>query len=515
MLKVCFAQQMRCIDRAAEEIGKIPSIVLMENAAMACVDELKHDFNDLLKARVAVFCGKGNNGGDGFAIARHLYNMGVEVCVYLVSGTDIEGDAKINFDIIKNMNVEMETLVDTDGLNYIVKSYDIIVDAILGTGISGTVRGLAYDVIKIINDNAKYIMSVDVPSGMNSDSGEICGVCINAHKTVTFAAYKIGMFKFPAAEYTGKISVKDISIPQYIIDNQNIRINVTDNEFVRNNIRKRKSNTQKGDYGKVLVIAGSKGMTGAAYLSSQAAVLSGSGLVTLGICQSINSVLEMKTTEVMTFPLSDSGGALAYDAADEIIGRLNDFDAVLFGPGLGRSKEIPEILRRILKHSKIPVVIDADGINALARDLTILSDCVCPVIFTPHAVEMSRLTGFSKEYIEENRYEVTAEFSQRYGVTVLLKGRYTLVTAQDGLQYTNITGNPGLATGGSGDVLAGILVSLLARGMHEATAAAIAAYIHGMAGDFAAFTYGEESVTAQNVMENIPRALCHILQLEN
>lgn len=515
MKKVCFAEEMRRIDHAAEEIGKIPSIVLMENAAIACVDELKHDFLQLSKRKAAIFCGKGNNGGDGFAIARHLYNMGTEVCVYLVSGNDVEGDAKINLDIINNMNVEVETIVDTEGLNYIVKSYDIVVDAILGTGISGTVRGIAYDVIGIINDNAKYIMSVDIPSGIDADSGKICGVCVNADKTVTFAAYKIGMFKFPAANFIGEVTVKDISIPQYIIDSQNVHINVSDAEFVRDNIKKRDNNTQKGDYGKVLVIAGSKGMTGAAYLSSQSAVISGSGLVTLGICEELNPILEAKTTEVMTLPLEGENGQLSISAVDTILERLNSFDAVLFGPGLGRNKDISEILRLILNASKIPIVIDADGINAAARDLTILSDCVCPVIFTPHTVEMSRLTGLDKDYIENNRYEVSAEFSEHYGVTVLLKGRYTIVTAENGLQYTNITGNPGLATGGSGDVLAGILVSLVARGIDEAKASAIAAYIHGMAGDFAASEYGEESVSAVNVMENIPKALCHILQVES
>ena len=403
-MKACFASEMRGVDKAASEIGGIPSIVLMENAAMACVEELKNDFANLSEKSVAVFCGKGNNGGDGFAIARHLYNMGIDVAVYLVCGNEFKGDAKINFDIIKRMNINIDVISDIEDLKYIVRSYDIIVDAIFGTGISGTVRGISYDVISEINDNAKYIMAVDVPSGINSDSGEICGVCIKADKTVTFAAYKVGMLMFPAADYVGKAAVKNISIPDYIIDGQNLKINVIDDKFVRSNFPKRENNSQKGDYGKVLVIAGSAGMTGAAYLSSQTAVTTGSGLVTLAVPSSLNVAMEAKTTEVMTVPLSDRNGRISAEA---------------------------------------------------------------------------------------------------------------IVTGQDGEQYINITGNSGLATGGSGDVLAGTVASLVSRGINETVASAMAVYIHGLAGDIAKDKYGIESVTASKVMECIPCALRQILQVEN
>lgn len=513
MFKACYADEMRAIDRAASEIGHVPSIVLMENAAIACVNELKKDF-DLSKKSVAVFCGKGNNGGDGLAIARHLYNMGVDVSVFLVSGNSYRGDAQINFDIVSGMDIPMDTVTESEELEYIVRSFDIVIDAILGTGISGAVRGMAYDVINIINENAKYVLSVDVPSGINSDSGEICGVCINADKTVTFAGYKIGMFMYPAADCVGEIVVDMISMPQSAIDSQDIRINVTDNEFIRSIIKPRSSNTQKGDYGKLLIIAGSKGMSGAAYMAAQAALKSGTGLITLASCESVNTALEAKTTEVMTCALEDADGHISAAATGKIGELMERADAVLIGPGLGRSTDAEKVVQYVLHKSRVPVIVDADAINAVAKNKELLSECACDLIFTPHAMEMSRLTGLDISYIEENRIQVSREFCEENGAVLLLKGPHTVVTAPSLTQYINITGNPGLASGGSGDVLAGIIAALTARGIDCESAAAAAAYIHGTAGDIAKERYGIESMSAENVLECLPNAFCRILQLD-
>lgn len=513
-MKACYAQQMREVDRAAAELGGVPSIVLMENAAIACVRELEKDFTDLKNRRVVIFCGKGNNGGDGFTIARHLFNMGIDVCVQLVCGDEFSGDAEINFEIISRMGVKTENITSADDLELIIKAYDIVIDAIYGTGIHGFVRGMGYDVIEKINAFSKYTLSVDVPSGMDSDTGQVCGICVRADKTVTFAAYKVGMLLFPAADYTGEVTVADISIPKYIIDNRNISINVTDKEFVRKKFPVRDNNSQKGDYGKVLVIAGSEGMTGAAYLSSQSAVISGSGLVTLAVPMTLNAAMEAKTTEVMTLPVESYDGHIAYGAEEKILAAMDKADAVLFGPGLGRSSDIHKLLKVVLEKSNVPVIIDADGINAAAKDMNILKNCTCSVIFTPHSVEMSRLTGLDTEYIERNRIETARAFAEEYGVTVILKGHHTVVTGQDGIQYINITGNPGLATGGSGDVLAGITASFIARGIEETAACAMAVYIHGLAGDKVMEKVGVDSVTASGVMMNIPDALRQILQVE-
>ncbi len=510
MKKAGYAQQLRNIDRAAEKKGHIPSIVLMENAALSCVEELNKDFCELIKKRVAVFCGHGNNGGDGFAIAKHLYNIGVPVTVYLTCGREIKGDARVNLDIIEGMGVDIREIDEID--ENAVRSYDIIIDAILGTGIKGAVRGSAAGIIENINKYSKYTLSIDVPSGMDSDTGKIGNVCVKADKTVTFAAYKTGMFMFPAADYCGKITVKGISIPQYIIDGENITVNVTDREFVRANLKKRDNNSQKGDYGKVLIIAASRGMTGAAYLATQAAMNSGSGLVTVGVPKSLSDIMEVKTTEAMTVALPDNDGALSLKAGDVIADMANRYDAVLIGPGLGRTEAIQEIVHMLLKTSRVPVVIDADGINAVSKNIKMLEEAVCPLIFTPHTVEMERLSGISREKIEEDRLGVSADFCEKYGASLLLKGHHTVVTASDKTQYINNTGNPGLATGGSGDVLAGILVSLAAMGVKADKAAAAAAYIHGTAGDIAADKYGMNSVTAPKILENISGALCRITE---
>lgn len=513
MYKACYAEEMRAVDRAATELGYVPGIILMENAALACVNELKKSF-DLTKKSVAVFCGKGNNGGDGLAIARHLCNMGVRVNIFLVSGNSYKGDAKINYDIVTGMGIPVDTVTDTDGLEYMIRSFDIVVDAILGTGISGIVHGMAYDVIRFINENARYVLSVDVPSGINSDSGEICGVCVNADKTVTFAGYKLGMLMYPAADCTGEIVVDKISMPDIAISSQNLQINVTDAGFVRSVIPQRRSNSQKGDYGKLLIIAGSAGMSGAAYLSSEAALKSGAGLITLVCCEDISDALEAKTTEVMTLPVDGTDGHIAYSAVSQLTPWLDRAGAVLIGPGLGRSADAAEVVRAVLRGSRVPVIVDADAINAVAMNKTLLSECACDLIFTPHAMEMSRLTGLDVSYIEENRIQVSREFAEENGAVLLLKGNHTVVTDQSLTQYINITGNPGLASGGCGDVLAGIIAALAARGIDCAAAAAAAAYIHGLAGDIAAAKYGQESMSAGNVLECLPEAFCKILQID-
>ena len=513
MFKACYAEEMRSLDRAAVDLGGIPSIILMENAAIACVRELEKDF-DLKTKSVVIFCGSGNNGGDGLAIARHLFNSGVKVKVYLVGGNNFTGDAKINYDIINAMDIPLDTVTDFDELQYIVRSYDIVVDAILGTGISGAVRGNAFDVIRVINDNASYVMSVDVPSGINSDSGEICGICINANKTVTFAAYKVGMFLFPAADYTGEIVVAPISVPKSVINSQNLQISVPDDRFVCDLIKRREKNSHKGDYGKLLIIAGSEGMSGAAYLSSEAAVKSGAGLVTVVCPKSINSVLEVKTTEAMTLGVDDFDGHISYNAVSVILAKIESVDAVLIGPGLGRSNDVIEVVKAVLRNSSVPVIVDADALYAVQNDKSLLCECNCDLIFTPHSMEMSRLTGLDVSYIEENRINVSREFSEEVGAVLLLKGHHSIVTAPSLEQYINNTGNPGLASGGSGDVLAGIIASLVARGLECADAAAAGAYIHGLAGDIAKEKYGEEFMTAENVIECLSEAYFRILQVD-
>ena len=503
-MKVCTASQMREIDRSAEELALIPSVILMENAAIACVDEIMK--TDNLKS-VAIFCGKGNNGGDGFAIARHLYNRGIKTDVYLVCGSDFSGDALINYEIISNMGVNIFEISDTDNLDLKISMADVIVDAIFGTGIRGEIIGVAADVINLINKNAKYILSVDIPSGVDADNGKISTACIKADKTVTFAAYKLGMLLYPGASMTGEIIVKDISIPEYIIDNQNININIIDNKYIDEIRPKRCENSHKGSYGKILIIGGSTGLTGAVCMACEACVRSGAGLVTAAVPESLNNIFETKLTEPMTIPLNDKKGQLDELCIPQILDRLNDFDVCLFGVGVGRSKSIGVILEEILKKSEIPVIIDADGLWAFAQKKDMINECKCSVILTPHEMEMARILGCDISEILENRQSVSYDYATGNGVTLVLKGHHTIVTSPSGEQYININGNSGMATGGSGDVLAGIIAAFCARSKTETDAAIMGVYVHGLSGDLASMDKGEDSMLPTDMILKISDAL--------
>lgn len=513
MHKACYAQQMRDIDKKTIDLYRIPGIVLMENAALSCIDAIKDSFS-LKNLRVCVICGKGNNGGDGFAVARHLYNAGPCVKIILVNGSDFAGDAKINLDIAESMDIPVEDSLDTDEITHIIRESDIVVDAIFGTGIKGEITGFIYDVIKSINENARFVLSVDVPSGIDSDTGEVVSIAVKATKTVTFGAYKVGMFLYPAADYCGEITVAPISIPECVIDEENININVTDDSFVRSVIKSRHNNSHKGDYGRLLIIAGSQGMSGAAYLSAQSALKSGAGLITIACPRCINDALESKTTEVMTMPLDDSDGALAYSSISEILKKVQESDAVLIGPGLGRGDDVCRIVGDVLLKSTVPVIVDADALYAVSQNKDKLKDCRCELIFTPHAMEMSRLTGLSVNHIENNRLDVSREFSNDSGAVLLLKGHHTVVTSPSLVQYINNTGNPGMATAGSGDVLAGIVAAFVAKGMDCTDSAVAGAYIHGLAGDICAKRIGMECMSATDIITSLGDAFCRILQVD-
>lgn len=503
-MKVCTASQMREIDRLAEELALIPSIVLMENAAIACVDEIMKI--DGIKS-AAIFCGKGNNGGDGFAIARHLYNRGIKTEVYLVCGSEFSKDALINYEIISNMGVKIIEVDDIDSLDLKIGVADVVVDAIFGTGIKGEIVGTIADVINSINKNAKYILSVDIPSGVDADSGKTSSACIKADKTVTFAAYKLGMLLYPGASMTGEIIVKDISIPEYIIDNQNININIINSQYISEIRPERCENSHKGNYGKILIIGGSTGLTGAVCMACEACIRSGSGLVSAAVPESLNDIFETKLTEPMTIPLNDKKGHLDELCIPQILDRLNDFDVCLFGVGIGRSESVSVILEAILKKSEIPVIIDADGLWAFAKKRDMLNECKCSVILTPHEMEMARILGCEVSEVIKNRQAISYEYATQNGVTLVLKGHHTIVTSPGGEQYININGNSGMATGGSGDVLSGIIAAFVARCETETKASAMGVYIHGLSGDLASSEKGEDSMLPTDMIFKIPDAL--------
>ena len=505
MYRICTRRQMGDADRRSTEEFFIPGIILMENAAYACVNALTKRFGSVSGEKVFCFCGKGNNGGDGLAVARLLSVRGAEVTVYLTHGDSYGGDALENRKMLSGMNVVVTE--NFDFLDLKLASADIIIDAIFGTGLRGEVDEQAYDVIDSINSSGKYVLSVDIPSGVSADTGEVCGICIDASETVTFAAYKQGMFLFPGCAYTGDISVADICTPKALL--KDVNRFCTDDEFVSGFFPKRDKNTQKGDYGKVLIIGGSRGMTGAPVMAAQAALKAGAGLVTVASAKSLNVVLSSKLTEAMTYPLTDDDGSLSAECIDELLPLLDRADSVLIGPGMGKGRGCRKVFEAVMKNCRVPLVVDADGLNLLSEDPSVMESCSCSLIFTPHEVEMSRLLGEELSVVTEGRISVSDMYAQENGVTLILKGHHTIVTGSDGTQYINNTGNPGLSTGGSGDVLAGIIAALAAKGdrIDEAATAAAAVYIHGRSGDLAAAELGEDSITATDVIKYLPDAI--------
>jgi len=478
----------------------------MENAALSCLKHIPFSAD----TRVVVFCGRGNNGGDGLAVVRHLMMNGIDTAAVLVGGNDFRGDALINYNILKRMKGKIIDISEISSLEYFIRSYDIVIDAIYGTGIHGAVTGAAYDAIENINKYSRFTLSVDIPSGINADNGHICGICVKADVTVTFAAYKFGLVLYPGCDYTGRIFLENISIPQYIIDEQDIQVNLIDNMLLRKLCPKRESNSHKGDYGKIFIVGGCTGMTGAVTMASQAALYSGGGLITAGVPESLNAVFENKLTEVMSYPLADNGGNISTEAIDSIIEKANACDVILFGVGIGRSEDIFIILKNIFERCRVPIIIDADGLYALSRDIDILQNAVSEIIITPHTGEFSRLIGKSTEDIERARMDFSREFAEKYGITLILKGSKTIVACPSGEQFVNINANAGMATGGSGDVLAGMLSSFVARGMTVTDAAVFAVGMHGLAGDICMRRNGIESVTAGGIIGNIGGAFKEI-----
>ncbi len=494
MTKVTTAAEMREADRMASERGGVPGIVLMENAGIACVKKLTE--LGLSGRRVAVFCGKGNNGGDGFVIARHLLNMGIETEVFLVSGRSFKGDALVNFNILEGMGAEIAEISTEENLKYKILSFDIVVDAIFGTGISGEVSGAARVAIEAINQYAGCVLSVDIPSGINADTGKVSGVAVRADYTVTLAAYKRGLLLFPGADYCGRVEVAGISIPEYILSD--INTNIIDKKLAASLMPKRADNTHKGSYGKVLVIGGSKGMTGAPAMAAEAALRCGAGLVSVLIPSSLNPIMEVKLTEAMTIPAADRDGEFITDAAEEIIKRAELSDAVIFGPGIGRGKAIGEILERLLDNTNVPVVVDADGLFALAGNSGLLKRHGKKLILTPHEAEFARF-GIGAG----NRFEASEAFCREFGATLVLKGAKTIVTTPELKQYINIIGNNGMATAGSGDVLAGVIGAFLARKKLCMDAAVLGVYCHSAAGDAAAKRVGRDALVATDIIDAI------------
>jgi len=500
---------------------------LMENAGRGIAERLLRSVIDASPdEKVAVFCGKGNNGGDGFVVGRHLSQSGVDVIIYFMGPIDkLSPDARLNFDRAVSLGMNLIEVTSIDILPEKLNC-DYIVDAIFGTGFSGAPRGLAAEVIEYINrHDGKTVISIDLPSGVNTDTGQHEGAVIKADYTFPLALPKYGLYVSPGRELAGQVEVVPIGIPDHVVNKFDLTVELITPEMVFERLPHRKPEGHKGDFGKLFVLAGSTGLTGAAAMAAKSALRSGCGLVKVGCPRTVLPIIASLAMEATSIPLPDVAkkGALALRGLGEVRKLAEEHDAVIIGPGLGQHHETQELVRRFLAKLDKPAIIDADGLNALASveqvsprpakggqksETRALQDTKAPVVLTPHPGEFTRLTGETTppESQIHKRIEVATNAARDLKCVIVLKGSPTLVADPSGACYVNPTGNNGMATGGSGDVLSGAIGSFLAQGMSTLDAAVCGVYIHGLAGDFAATDLTDRAMIAGDLIDYLPDA---------
>ncbi len=509
-MRLCTAAEMMATDRQAIEERGIPGVVLMENAGRACCQYLAENLTDLFPGPVLVVAGKGNNGGDGYVIARILCEAGWQVStVVLGSESDVSGDAAVMLQIMKNLQFPVSFIRNENALQaeFSTCRPSVIVDALFGTGLRSAIRGLEAEAISLINRSSAVVLAVDIPSGVNASTGQILGSAVEADFTVTFDTAKIGHGSRPGSDCCGQLEIFDIGIPATGRDPLSSQVRLLDAIAAKELLPVRSGFGHKGRFGHLLVVAGSPGKSGAAALAGQSAVRSGCGLVTVAVPASIHDIIEIKLTEAMSCPLHDDRGLLVSDSLDKILELLSERQALAIGPGLGTSDGLEQLMCNLIAELQLPAVIDADGLNLLSRQL----DCLAAghagqIVLTPHPGEMARLTGLSVSEIEADRYNVARNFSAEHGVIVLLKGPRTVIAAPDGRVNINGSGNDGLASGGSGDILTGLIGGLLAQGLDGFRAASLGAWLHGRCAELVSDHCGSAGMAASDLLPQLPVA---------
>lgn len=511
-MKLLKAAEMKEIDRRASSEYMIPSIVLMENAGIRTMDTIEAILDGVAGRKFVILVGRGNNGGDGLVLARHLLNAGAEVNTFLFSETEaLSPDALSNYHILEKMKgniFPLQNPADLDHFMLLLLNIDLVIDAMYGIGFKGSLNSFESQVVKLLNWSRVQVLAVDIPSGVEADTGRVHGEAIKADYTVTFALPKLGLIMENSRAYVGKLSVADISIPSDLLRDEKLKTHLIMEEMVRPYVQVRRRESHKGSYGHALVIGGSPGMSGAAIMTSWAALRTGSGLVTAAVPESLLSLVDAAVPEVMSRALPETiDGAISIDAWPLIESLLGTASVCAIGPGMSRYSEANSIMRLLVEGAGIPLLIDADGLNALQGDVGIIKDRQVPIVITPHPGEMSRLTNLPVEEIQHNRLETTRHYASEWGITVVLKGNNTVIASPSGNVFVNINGNPGMATAGSGDVLSGIITGLIAQGLKPSQAAMVGVYLHGRAGDHAALKSGQRALTATDII----RALSDVL----
>jgi ADP-dependent NAD(P)H-hydrate dehydratase / NAD(P)H-hydrate epimerase len=503
-MKVVSSEQMRSIENRVFTKYGIPSNVVMEIAGRQVAVVARRLVEEKHPGPIVVVCGKGNNGGDGLVAARWLKHWGLAVeAVVWSTFEDLPQDAAAA--LLSARAVGVPILMPAQA-SEALHDAGLVIDAVLGTGSVGSARGLAAEAVKLINASNRPVLAVDIPSGISSDNGKADGLAVDADYTLTFGLPKLGLFQFPGADLAGEVIVADIGLSAGAVEAEEIDVELTRADDIKSWLPKYSRNAHKGTRGRVLVAAASRGMTGAAALAGEAALRVGAGLVHVAAPESSQPVVAGLRPEFMTLPFPESRfGGFAEAAAEPFLEKATRADALAVGPGMGTDPEAQAFIRKVVIGSPAPLVIDADGIKAFAGQAELLADAPVPLVLTPHPGEMAHLLGLSVEAVQADRFAAVRQAARATKAVVLLKGAYSLIAEPGGIVWINPTGNRALGTGGSGDVLTGIIAGLLAQGMGAQEAAVAGAYMHGLAGDRLSQVMGEDGVLASDLSMELPR----------
>lgn len=522
-MKVTRVTEMRSLDRYAIEKLAIPEEILMENAGGASYFVLLKEFG-IKDKKFVVFCGIGNNGGDGFVVARKIHSNGGDVKVFILGdAAKFKGAAKKNLDIISELPIEIQHIESIETIRSDVLHCDAVVDAIFGTGLSRDVVGLHRDAIQLINGNnppfppllkggegglsdksRKRVFSLDIPSGINGDTGEVMGTAVMADYTITFGLPKLGNMLFPGYGYCGKLYVSHISFPPSLYDKDSIKVEI--NDYIK--LPPKEKDVHKGNLGKALFIAGASSYFGAPYFSALSFLKAGGGYSRLAAPVSMTPFIANKGSEIVFIPQKETGsGSISLENKDALLELAEKMDMVIIGPGLSLDNETQQLTRELTKEIERPLLIDGDGITAISEDLEIVKGRNAPTILTPHLGEMSRITKMGANELNRNKIDILQSTAKDLNSIIVLKGAHSLIGYPDGRVYINMSGNPGMATAGSGDVLTGIIAAMLGLGLTIEDAARKGVFIHGFSGDLAAEDMGEDGITAQDILNYLPLAM--------
>ncbi len=507
-MKVSHVAEMRSLDRRAVERYAIPAQILMENAGEAAYYVILRAFG-VRNKHFVVFCGSGHNGGDGLVVARKLHSSGGVVRVLFLGHAEKFDDVVgTHYEMVKRMPIEF-VRVSAENLDVVeaaLQDADAVVDAIFGTGLSREVGGIYHHVIQRINESGKPVFSIDIPSGVNGDTGQVMGIAVRAHYTITFGLPKIGSMIYPGFDFGGKLVVTHISFSPELYEDDNLKVDLN----MPLPLPQRARDAHKGDYGKVLFIAGAARYLGAPYFSAMSFLKAGGGLSYLATPRSLSPFIANKGSEIVFLPQEETAeGSLALSNLDRLLQIADGMDMVVLGPGISLQGETQQLAQELAARVEKPLLIDGDGLTAVAALPEVVQGRQAPTLLTPHPGEMARLTGLSVAEIQARRVDVLQEATAQWGATIVLKGAHSLIGYPGGRVSINLSGNPGMATAGSGDVLTGSIAAMFCSGYALPEAVRMGVFLHGLAGDLAAQALGEDGMVAGDILAYLPAALRH------